>query len=85
LPIGPPPAIIAAMNAPASIVIAAVILAAAGLFGFRYELVQAPGGLVRLDRWTGRVELCRADQNVAIAAGAAYKVPPIECGATFQP
>lgn len=32
----------------------------------RYELITDPGGFMRFDRWTGRVEL-RGKQNIATA------------------
>ena len=45
------------MTQPIATVIAALIVAVAILFVFRWD-VPSTGGIIRLDRWTGNVTLC---------------------------
>jgi hypothetical protein len=59
------------MGTPAAVVIGAVLIAAAILLTSHYEVTMAPSGsagsapVVRLNRWTGEVDMCAPTGNSA--------------------
>lgn len=57
--------ILARMNTPIAIICGAVILAASFSVVFRYEIrsTSIPAEAQRLDRWTGRIQLCGYDSG----------------------
>jgi hypothetical protein len=62
------------MGTPAAVVIGAVLIAAALLLTTHYEVVIPAGGsapVVRLNRWTGEVDMCAMDAKSANGNSAA--------------
>ena len=69
-----------AMNTPVAIVVAAVILAAALLVAFRWEVVIGRGYPTLLDRWTGRVVACNPPPTIKGDTGGFEPVRPNDAG-----
>jgi hypothetical protein len=68
------------MGTPAAIIVGSVIIAAAILFVFRWEVLkfnEGPG-ILRLDRWTGTAVLCtpRPAANATSFIGSAMGCEP---------
>ena len=60
------------VSAPTAIMLGCVILAAATLFIFRWEIAVAntPGLAIRLDRWTGHIVGCSLSRD---SGGSGFK------------
>jgi hypothetical protein len=43
---------------PYSVVVAGVIIAVALAFLFRWHIVTSDARIVRIDRWTGKIQIC---------------------------
>ena len=56
------------MRNPIAIVLAGIIIAAAILLAFRWDITVERGVVYRLDRWTGRVTACMSRSLVTIGS-----------------
>jgi len=60
------------MGAPVAIVVGLVLIATAILVAGHWQIVNSPVNasvVLRLNRWTGTVELCRIEEGMAYTCG----------------
>lgn len=62
---------------PGAIIVAGLLVAGSVLYGTRWEAMAIRGadgnpGVIRMDRWTGRVAPCSVDVQKTLAAKSVY-------------
>jgi hypothetical protein len=43
---------------PVSVIVAAIIIAISATFLFRWHVISSEARVVRVDRWTGKIQIC---------------------------